>query len=199
MSPGYLPWAFAKVLMEINMLVVLGSNDAPGTQNPSSGQNLSDRVYNPAIVALAFLEIVPALSQAMDLCPTESHPYLLHQHPQVLACDTLHSYFQNLLIVPHLWYLRINHLGYPQRHNKPPQPASISLLGLPSLTRGDGGGRPSSVMSLGVASVGGHSHGHPASPIGVGSLWEDTDPRSPEPLVVIWGWLWLIWVVRWTT
>ena len=39
-------------------------------------------------------------------------------------------------------------------------------------------------MSLGVASVGGHSHGHPASPIGVGSLWEDTDPRSPEPLVV---------------
>ena len=64
---------------------------------------------------------------------------------------------------------------------------------------GDGGGRPSSVMSLGVTSVGGHSHGHPASPIGVGSLWEDTDPRSPEPLVVRGGWLWLIWVVRWTT
>ena len=63
---------------------------------------------------------------------------------------------------------------------------------------GDGGGRPS-VMSLGVASVGGHSHGHPASPIGVGSLWEDIDPRSPEPLVVRGGWLWLIWVVRWTT
>ena len=34
------------------------------------------------------------------------------------------------------------------------------------------------MMSLGVASVGGHSHGHPASPIGVGSLWEDTYPRS---------------------
>ena len=64
---------------------------------------------------------------------------------------------------------------------------------------GDGGGRPSSVMSLGVASVGGHSHGHPASPIGVGSSWEDIDPRSPEPLVVRGGWLWLIWVVRWTT
>ena len=63
----------------------------------------------------------------------------------------------------------------------------------------DGGGRPSSVMSLGVTSVGGHSHGHPASPIGVGSLWEDIDPRSPEPLVVRGGWLWLIWVVRWTT
>ena len=64
---------------------------------------------------------------------------------------------------------------------------------------GDGGGRPSSVMSLGVASVGGHSHGHPASPIGVGSSWQDIDPRSPEPLVVRGGWLWLIWVVRWTT
>ena len=64
---------------------------------------------------------------------------------------------------------------------------------------GDGGGRPSSVMSLGMASVGSHSHGHPASPIGVGSLWEDIDPRSPEPLVVRGGWLWLIWVVRWTT
>ena len=50
--------------------------------------------------------------------------------------------------------------------------------------KGDGGGRPSSVMSLGVTSVGGHSHGHPASPIGVGSSWEDNDPRSPEPLVV---------------
>ena len=62
-----------------------------------------------------------------------------------------------------------------------------------------GGGRPSSVMSLGVTSVGGHSHGHPASPIGVGSSWEDIDPRSPEPLVVRGGWLWLIWVVRWTT
>ena len=37
------------------------------------------------------------------------------------------------------------------------------------------------MMSLGVASVGGHSHGHPASPIGVGSLWEDTDPGSPDP------------------
>ena len=60
---------------------------------------------------------------------------------------------------------------------------------------GDGGGRLSSVMSLGMASVGSHSHGHPASPICVGSLWEDTDPRSPEPLVVRWGWLWLIWVV----
>ena len=68
-----------------------------------------------------------------------------------------------------------------------------------SLHEGDGGGRPSSMMSLGVASVGGHSHGHPASPIGVGSLWEDTNPRSPEPLVVRGGWLWLIWVVRWTT
>ena len=34
------------------------------------------------------------------------------------------------------------------------------------------------MMSLGVASVGGHSHGHPASQIGVGSLWEDTDPRA---------------------
>ena len=64
---------------------------------------------------------------------------------------------------------------------------------------GDGGGRPSSVMSLGVTSVGGHSHGHPASPIGVGSSWEDIHPRSPEPLVVRGGWLWLIWVVRWTT
>ena len=64
---------------------------------------------------------------------------------------------------------------------------------------GDGGGRPSSVMSLGVASVGGHSHGHPASLIGVGSLWKDTDPRSPEPLVVRGGWPWLIWVVQWTT
>ena len=64
---------------------------------------------------------------------------------------------------------------------------------------GDGGGRPSSVMSLGVTSVGGRSHGHPASPIGVGSSWEDIDPRSPEPLVVRGGWLWLIWVVRWTT
>ena len=66
-------------------------------------------------------------------------------------------------------------------------------------SKGCGGGRPSSVMSLGVASVGGHSHGHPASPIGVGSFSEDTDPRSPKPLVVRGGWLWLIWVVRWTT
>ena len=74
---------------------------------------------------------------------------------------------------------------------------SKSDLAIPS--HGDGGGRPSSVMSLGVASVGGHSHGHPASLIGVGSLWEDIDPRSPEPLVVRGGWLWLIWVVRWTT
>ena len=41
--------------------------------------------------------------------------------------------------------------------------------------------------------------GHPASQIGVGSSWEDSDPRSPEPLVVRGGWLWLIWVVRWTT
>ena len=43
--------------------------------------------------------------------------------------------------------------------------------------------RPSSVMSLRMASVGGHSHGHPASSIGVGSLWEDTDPhtRALEP------------------
>ena len=70
---------------------------------------------------------------------------------------------------------------------------------LSSKSFGDGGGRPSSVMSLGVTSVGGHSHGHPASPIGVGSSWEDIDPRSPEPLVVRGGWLWLIWVVRWTT
>ena len=68
----------------------------------------------------------------------------------------------------------------------------------PSCFIGDGGGRPSSVMSLGVASVGGHSHGHPASPIGVGSLWKDINPRSPEPLVVRGGWLWLIWVVWWT-
>ena len=66
------------------------------------------------------------------------------------------------------------------------------------ITIGDCGGRPSSVLSLGVASVGGHSHGHPASPIGVGSLWKDIDSRSPEPLVVRGGWLWLIWVVRWT-
>ena len=72
---------------------------------------------------------------------------------------------------------------------------SINTLKCP----GDGGGRPSSVMSLGVTSVGGHSHGHPASPIGVGSSWEDIDPRSPEPLVVRGGWIWLIWVVRWTT
>ena len=69
----------------------------------------------------------------------------------------------------------------------------------PCVDMGDGGGRPSSVISLGVTSVGGHSHGHPASPIGVGSLWEDIDPRSPEPLVVKGGRLWLIWVVRWTT
>ena len=69
----------------------------------------------------------------------------------------------------------------------------------PLVMGGDGGGRPSSVMSLGVTSVGGHSHGHTASPIGVGSSWEDIDPRSPEPLVVRGGWLWLIWVVRWTT
>ena len=69
----------------------------------------------------------------------------------------------------------------------------------PIIITGDGGGRPSSVMSLGVTSVGGHSHGHPASPIGVGSSWEDIDPRSPEPLVVRGGWLWLIWVVQWTT
>ena len=68
-----------------------------------------------------------------------------------------------------------------------------------ALELGDGGGRPSSVMSLGVTSVGGHSHGHPESPIGVGSSWEDIDPRSPEPLVVRGGWLWLIWVVRCTT
>ena len=47
---------------------------------------------------------------------------------------------------------------------------------------GDGGGRPSSVMSLGVTSVGGHSHGHPASPIGVGSSWEDIDPQIPRAL-----------------
>ena len=51
----------------------------------------------------------------------------------------------------------------------------------PCYVMGDGGGRPSSVMSLGVTSVGGHSHGHPASLIGVGSSWEDIDPRSPEP------------------
>ena len=75
--------------------------------------------------------------------------------------------------------------------------SSLQLLPLPP--SGDGGGRPSSVMSLGVTLVGGHSHGHPASPIGVGSSWEDIDPRSPEPLVVRGGWLWLIWVVRWTT
>ena len=77
------------------------------------------------------------------------------------------------------------------------KPLSITLSPWPP--RGDGGGRPSSVMSLGVTSVGGHSHGHPASPIGVGSSWEDIDPRSPEPLVVRGGRLWLIWVVRWTT
>ena len=70
---------------------------------------------------------------------------------------------------------------------------------LTRLDTGDGGGRPSSVMSLEVTSVGGHPHGHPTSPIGVGSSWEDIDPRSPEPLVVRGGWLWLIWVVRWTT
>ena len=75
---------------------------------------------------------------------------------------------------------------------------ATSVFGRILLT-GDGGGRPSSVMSLGVTSVGGHTHGHPASPIGVGSSWEDIDPRSPEPLVVRGGWLWLIWVVRWTT
>ena len=74
-----------------------------------------------------------------------------------------------------------------------------SIFKTSSTMGGDGGGRPSSVMSLGVTSVGGHSHGHPASPIGVGSSWEDIDPRSPEPLVVRGGWLWLIWVVRWTT
>ena len=76
---------------------------------------------------------------------------------------------------------------------------AIQLSHISKIGRGDGGGRPSSVMSLGVTSVGGHSHGHPASPIGVGSSWEDIDPRSPEPLVVRGGWLWLIWVVRWTT
>ena len=79
---------------------------------------------------------------------------------------------------------------------------AMSLSSFPNISDppcGDGGGRPSSVMSLGVTSVGGHSHGHPASPIGVGSSWEDIDPRSPEPLVVRGGWLWLIWVVRWTT
>ena len=79
-----------------------------------------------------------------------------------------------------------------QQSSRPGQPQS-------GPQRGDGGGRPSSVMSLGVTSVGGHSHGHPASPIGVGSSWEDIDPRSPEPLVVRGGWLWLIWVVPWTT
>ena len=81
------------------------------------------------------------------------------------------------------------------------QTSSLLDLSLchPSIYMGDGGGRPSSVMSLGVTSVGGHSHGHPASPIGVGSSWDDIDPRSPEPLVVRGGWLWLIWVVRWTT
>ena len=87
--------AFVKELMERNVLVVLGSNDAPGTQNHSLGQELSERVYNPAIMALASLEIVHALAHAVDLSPTESCPYLLHQHPLVLACDTLHSYFQN--------------------------------------------------------------------------------------------------------
>ena len=67
---------------------------------------------------------------------------------------------------------------------------TLSVRSLPLLLMinlmmiGDGGGRPSSVMSLGVTSVGGHSHGHPASPIGVGSSWEDIDPRSLEPLVV---------------
>ena len=49
-------------------------------------------------------------------------------------------------------------------------------------SNGDGGGRPSSVMSLGVTSVGGHSHGHPASPIGVGSSWEDIRPQIPRAL-----------------
>ena len=77
----------------------------------------------------------------------------------------------------------------PKHRNKP----NITYL------LGDGDGRPSSVMSLGVASVGGQSHGHPAPPMVVVSLWEDTDPRYPETLVVRGGWLWLIWVVRWTT
>ena len=70
----------------------------------------------------------------------------------------------------------------------------ISLL--PCQVKEDGEGRPLSVMSLGVASAWGHSNGHPVSPMGVGSLWNDTDPRSPEPLVVRGGRLWLIWVVR---
>ena len=55
---------------------------------------------------------------------------------------------------------------------------SVVAAALAASRAGDGSGRPSSVMSLGVASVGGHSHGHPASPIGVGSLWEDIVPRS---------------------
>ena len=47
--------------------------------------------------------------------------------------------------------------------------------------KGDIGGRPSSVMSLGVASVEGHSHGHPASPIGVDLCGKipTPDPQSP--------------------
>ena len=51
-------------------------------------------------------------------------------------------------------------------------------LRTPSTPWGDGGGRPSSVMSLGVTSVGGHSHGHPASPIGVGRY----RPQIPRAL-----------------
>ena len=83
---------FAKELMERNVPVVLESNDALGIQNPSLGQDLLERLYNPAIVALASLEIVPALVQAVDLGPPESHPYLLHQ--QALACDTLTHVFR---------------------------------------------------------------------------------------------------------
>ena len=81
-----------------------------------------------------------------------------------MCCDTLNSLF-----VFHSYQLSV--VIHPQSvHIAPGQPSCLDI--------GDGGGKPSSVISLEVASVGGHSHGHPASPIGVGSLWEDTDPRS---------------------
>ena len=76
---------------------------------------------------------------------------------------------------------RLDTLDEITPENPVPRVAPSSDETPPPPQTGDGGGRPSSVMSLGVTSVGGHSHGHPASPIGVGSSWEDIDPRSPEP------------------
>ena len=82
--------SFAMGLKESNEMVSLESTDAPDTRNPSSGQDLSERVYIPAIAALASPKTVHVHTQAVAPCLAASYPCLAHPQSQAPAYGSLH-------------------------------------------------------------------------------------------------------------